>query len=119
MTVFSPVPEIDVTELARKLATSEAFVVLDVREQWELRLASLRDSRLAVIPLSRLAAERTASLPPETLDPEAEILVLCHHGVRSADVTRWLRAQGWKNVYSVRGGIDAYAIQIDPSVGKY
>jgi len=45
--------------------------------------------------------------------------VLCHHGVRSAQVTGWLAQQGWTNIKSVRGGIDAYARQIDQAVGFY
>jgi predicted sulfurtransferase len=44
---------------------------------------------------------------------------MCHHGVRSADVTGWMRQQGWQNVTSLAGGIAAYAEQVDPSVGVY
>jgi rhodanese-related sulfurtransferase len=44
---------------------------------------------------------------------------MCHHGVRSADVTVWLRAQGWGQTFSLRGGIDAYALLVDPSIGRY
>ena len=44
---------------------------------------------------------------------------MCHHGVRSADVTNWLALQGWKNIFSVAGGIDEHARKIDGSVGFY
>jgi rhodanese-related sulfurtransferase len=44
---------------------------------------------------------------------------MCHHGNRSQQVTAWLAQQGWKNTFNVRGGIDAYARQVDPSVGMY
>ena len=44
---------------------------------------------------------------------------MCHHGIRSADVTRWLIKQGWKNSYSLEGGIAAYASEVDKSVGWY
>jgi predicted sulfurtransferase len=44
---------------------------------------------------------------------------MCHHGVRSANVTEWMLAWGWTNVFSVRGGIAEYAQKIDGSVGKY
>jgi rhodanese-related sulfurtransferase len=50
---------------------------------------------------------------------DAEIIVLCHHGIRSADVTRWLITQGWKNTVSLEGGIAAYASEVDKSVGWY
>jgi rhodanese-related sulfurtransferase len=116
---FSGIPEIDVHELARKLESSESFILLDVREAWELDHAMIVDSRLKVVPTSRLAQLRSDALPDEVQQKDAEILVMCHHGVRSAQVTRWLLTRGWTNVVSVRGGIDEYAKQIDASVGKY
>ena len=84
----------------------------------ELRLANLGPEVLGV-PLSQLARSREAALPDSLLDKEAEIVVFCHTGVRSAQVTAWLRTLGWKNVWSMAGGIDAYALEIDPSVGRY
>jgi rhodanese-related sulfurtransferase len=114
------IPEISVQELSAKLKSDAGFTLLDVRETWELDRARLEDPRLVVLPLSRLARERTSALPEGiAADPEAEVVVMCHHGVRSADVTGWLIQQGWKNVRSLRGGIDAYATQVDPSVGWY
>jgi rhodanese-related sulfurtransferase len=115
----SGVPEIDVHDLARKLKSGESFVLLDVREAWELDHALINDSRLKVVPTSRLAQLGVRALPDEVQRKDAEILVLCHHGVRSAQVTNWLLARGWTNVFSVRGGIAEYARQIDTSVGKY
>jgi rhodanese-related sulfurtransferase len=115
----SEVPEIDVHELANRLSSEDAFVLLDVREAWELDHAMIVDSRLKVVPTSRLAQLGTSALPDEIKPKDAEIMVLCHHGVRSAQVTKWLFKRGWTNVVSVRGGIDAYAKQIDASVGKY
>jgi rhodanese-related sulfurtransferase len=50
---------------------------------------------------------------------ETEIVVMCHHGVRSAQVVSWLRQQGWTNVWNLSGGIDAYARDVDPAVGFY
>jgi rhodanese-related sulfurtransferase len=115
----SGIPEIDVHELARKLRSGEGFVLLDVREAWELDHAMIVDSRLKVVPTSRLSQLGVEALPAEVQDKNAEILVLCHHGVRSARVTQWMLAQGWTNVFSVRGGIDEYAKQVDALVGKY
>jgi len=116
---FSLIPEIDIHELARKLYSGESFLLLDVREAWELDQAMIVDSRLKVVPMSRLAQLGVEALPEEVRQRDAEILVLCHHGIRSANVTEWMLAQGWKNVASVRGGIAEYAQKIDSSVGKY
>ena len=115
----SEVPEIDVQELSRKLGSDETFVLLDVREAWELDQAMIVDRRLKVVPMSRLAQLGVETLPEEFEHKDTEILVMCHHGVRSAQVTQWLLNQGWTKAVSVRGGINAYAKQIDASVGRY
>ena len=69
--------------------------------------------------MSRLQREGTAALPEAAADTGARLYVLCHHGVRSAQVTDWLASQGWTQVFSVRGGIDAYASEVDPKIGFY
>ena len=116
---FMPVPEIDVHELARKLKSDASFILLDVREGWELDHALINDSRTKVVPMSRLTQLGTKAFPEEVQQKGTEILVMCHHGVRSASATEWMLAQGWTNVFSVHGGIAAYAKQVDASVGKY
>jgi len=113
------VPEIDVHELGQKLKSSQSFILLDVREGWELDCALINDSRLKVVPTSRLAQLGAEALPVDVQSKDAEILVMCHHGVRSANVTEWMRARGWTNVFSVRGGISEYARVVDGSIGKY
>lgn len=116
---FTDIPEIDVHELARKLQSDELFFLLDVREASELDYAMIVDSRLKVVPMSRLAQLGVGAFPEDVQQKDTEILVMCHHGVRSARATEWMLAQGWTNVFSVRGGIDDYAKKIDASVGKY
>jgi rhodanese-related sulfurtransferase len=70
--------------------------------------------------LSEIAMNQLDAFPPEMLDDkDAEIVVMCHHGNRSAQVTAWLRGNGYTNVYNMTGGIDAYARQVDASVGRY
>ena len=113
------IPEITVTDLAAKLKSEDKFILLDVRELNELNYAKLTDARLEVTPMSRLAQEGTDALSESAKSQSAEIYVLCHHGTRSAQVTGWLAQQGWTNIKSVRGGIDAYARQIDQAVGFY
>lgn len=112
-------PEITVTELSEKLKSDEEFILLDVRELQELDLAEVSDRRLEVTPMSRLAREGTQALSDAAQSQDATIYVMCHHGNRSAQVTAWLAQQGWKNVFNVRGGIDAYAREIDNAVGFY
>ena len=112
-------PEISVTELSDKLNSEDKFILLDIREPHELNLAKVSDARLEVTPMSRLAREGTQALSDASQLQDATIYVMCHHGNRSARVTEWLAQQGWKNVFNVRGGIDAYAREIDNSVGIY
>jgi rhodanese-related sulfurtransferase len=113
------VPEITVTDLSEKLNSEDAFILLDVRELNELDYAKLTDSRLEVTPMSRLSREGTNALSESAQSQDAVIYVMCHTGMRSAQVTGWLAQQGWKNVFSVQGGINAYARKIDQSVGFY
>ena len=111
--------EITVTELATKLKSKEKFILLDVRELTELEYAKIEDSRLEVAPMSRLASEGPDALPESVRSQEVPVYVICHHGNRSMQVTGWLVQQGYKNVVNVSGGIDAYARQVDSSVGFY
>jgi rhodanese-related sulfurtransferase len=112
-------PEITVAELDEKLRSDEKFILLDVRELSELEHAKVTDSRLEVMPMSRLAREGVTALPESVQSQEMPVFVLCHHGNRSMQVTMWLSRQGYKNVINVSGGIDAYARQVDSSVGFY
>ncbi|HET6821648.1 MAG TPA: rhodanese-like domain-containing protein [Anaerolineales bacterium] len=112
-------PEITVKELSEKMKSDEEFILLDVREPQELDLAEVSDRRLEVTPMSRLAREGTQALSDTAKSQDAKIYVMCHHGNRSAQVTAWLAQQGWKNVFNVRGGIDAYAREVDNSIGFY
>jgi rhodanese-related sulfurtransferase len=114
------IPGITPRDLAVKLKSESSFVLLDVRELWELSYARIDDPRLVILPISQLAHARESALPESLVSNfEAEIVVLCHHGIRSADVTRWLITQGWKNTVSLEGGIAAYASEVDKSVGWY
>lgn len=119
MSFLSGIPEISVFDVEKKLKSSEGFILLDVREKAELELARIVDARVRHVPLSRLAVEGIAALPPESQARAAEIVVFCHHGVRSADVTGWLLQQGWENVRSMAGGIDLYARRVNAAVGRY
>ena len=113
------VPEITVKQLSGKLTNGESFVILDVREPHELQYAKLPDEWITLLPLSKLAREQLNGLPESLQARETEVVVMCHTGMRSAQVTAWLRQSGWTQVFNLQGGIDAYARQIDPSIGFY
>lgn len=112
------VPEMTVEEVAQGLERGEAFILLDVREPMEMKMAQL-DTEVEAAPVSDLVRQGPEALPEAALDRDAQIVVYCHHGTRSAQVVAWLRQQGWSNVWNMAGGIDAYARRIDPTVGFY
>jgi rhodanese-related sulfurtransferase len=104
--------EITPEETKNKLDHADPFVLLDVREPWEFQTASIAGTKL--IPMGEIP-----SRAHQELDPEDHIVVLCHHGVRSMNVTVWLRQQGFEKVQSMRGGIDAWSRVVDPKVPVY
>jgi len=90
----------------------EKPILLDVREPGEFATARVAESML--MPMGEVA--RRAH---QELDPEQPILVLCHHGVRSMNVTVWLRGQGFEKAQSIAGGIDRWSRELDPSIPLY
>jgi len=103
--------EISPTEAADLVRKNEARLI-DVREPWEFQAAHIEGSVL--MPMGDVPARAH-----QELDPDERLVVLCHLGQRSLNVTAWLRNQGFENVQSLRGGIDAWSTEIDPSVGRY
>jgi rhodanese-related sulfurtransferase len=104
-------PEINVHDLKAKRDAGDSFVLLDVREPDELVTVSLPWAK--AIPMGDV---------PQHLDelpPDKEIIVMCHHGGRSERVTRFLNANGFPNAKNLAGGIDAYAIEIEPDLARY
>jgi rhodanese-related sulfurtransferase len=106
--------EITPDELKQKLDAGEKPVILDVREGVELQIASLRGAQVKHMPMGDVAARAN-----QELDPDDHIVVVCHHGVRSANVTMWLRGQGFDRAQSMRGGIDLWSKTVDPAVPTY
>lgn len=103
--------DISVEELAQWRASGKNFVLLDVREAFEVQTAALPDA--VHIPMRQIP-QRAGEL-----DRSAEIAVLCHHGGRSERVAQFLSMQGFPNVRNVAGGIDAYAKRVDTSIPRY
>lgn len=103
--------EITPEQVKAKLENGEAPLLLDIREPWEFATARIEGSKH--LPMSEVPA-RVAEL-----DPEANIVVVCHAGVRSAHVTEWLRENGFQKAQSMSGGIDRWSRMVDPSVPIY
>ncbi|WP_035708481.1 rhodanese-like domain-containing protein [Niveispirillum irakense] len=102
--------DIQVEDLAVRVEQGD-ITLLDVREGWEVELCAIDGS--LHIPLGQLLAS-VSSLPRDR-----DLAVLCHHGMRSAHATAWLRAQGFDRAVNIAGGIDAWARRIDPSMKVY
>lgn len=100
-------------ELAHRLtrAESAAPLLLDVREPWEFAICHIAGSTM--MPMASVPARA------EELDPEAEIVVVCHHGMRSAQVCMFLERQGFSNVFNLVGGVAAWAAEVDPAMPQY
>lgn len=97
-------------ELKARLDAGERPVLLDVRERWEFELARIEGTKL--VPMSELEHRFSE------LDPAAETVVICHHGLRSAYVTQALERAGFAKVQNLEGGLDAYS-GVDESVPRY
>jgi len=103
--------EISPSDAATLLKDKQARLI-DVREPWEFSTAHVEGGEL--MPMGDVP-----SRAHQELDPEERLLLMCHHGVRSMNVTVWLRGQGFENAQSVRGGIDAWSAEVDPKVPRY
>lgn len=100
-------------ELAARLnePSRKPPLLLDVREPWEFELCRIEGSLL--MPLASVPQRQ------QELDPEAEIVVICHHGVRSAHVCLFLEHQGFERLFNLSGGVAAWAEQVDPAMPRY
>lgn len=97
---------------AKELLTGGQARLIDVREPWEFETARVDGGTL--MPMGEVP-----SRAHQELDPDERLVILCHHGQRSLNVTVWLRNQGFENAQSLRGGIEAWSAEVDPAVGRY
>lgn len=104
--------EITPEEVKAKRDAGDAFVLLDVREPWEFNTAQIHSAKL--MPMGDVPTRAN-----QELDPDDHIVVVCHRGVRSMNVTAWLRQQGFEKAQSMRGGIDAWSRRVDANVPLY
>jgi rhodanese-related sulfurtransferase len=105
--------EIDVKDLDRLRRERDEFVLLDVREAYEFAIARIEGSVL--VPMSEIG-DRLDELEEHR---QRVIVVHCHHGIRSLQVTHALRSRGFPRVHNLAGGIDRWSRQIDPTVPTY
>ena len=103
--------QISPQELKARLDRREAPLLLDVRQDWERKLCRLEHS--VHIPIEEI------ELRTDELNPEDEIVVYCHQGVRSAAVVEYLAQLGFKNVRNLAGGLDSWARTVDPTMRRY
>jgi adenylyltransferase/sulfurtransferase len=103
--------ELEPRALAQRIAAGVAPLIIDVREPWEFEIARLPGARL--MPGSTLA-----NADVEFLRDHSAVLY-CHSGVRSAQWLHWFRSRGFERVSHLRGGIDAWSTEVDPSVPRY
>lgn len=106
----STVRQISVQELAAMLASKDSFVLVDVRTDEERAKACLPTS----VALDAATIERIDGLPRDT-----PLVFMCHHGRRSQSAAATYLAQGFTHVSNVGGGIDAWSLEIDPSIPRY
>lgn len=98
-------------QLKNYLESGEKPVILDVREVWEYETCHLENSMH--ISMSQIPARL------DELDPEDEIIVLCHYGTRSKQVITYLETQGFNNLINLEGGIDAWSKSVDSTLPQY
>jgi rhodanese-related sulfurtransferase len=108
-----PPLELDVRAVKSLLDDGADFFLLDCREPVEYQIAKI--DRATLIPMSQLP-ERIAELEEHR---QRRIVVHCHHGGRSLQVTHWLRQQGFSQAQNMMGGIDVWAVEIDRSLPRY
>ena len=105
--------EISPRELAARLATGTPTYLVDVRQPWEHALVALAGSSL--LPLDEMPLRHHELRVPDG----ALVVTYCHHGVRSLHAAIFLERQGWSDVASLAGGVDAWACDVDRSFARY
>lgn len=102
--------ELNATQLQQYLVDNKPLL-LDVRQAWEYDICHLKDSRL--IPMAQLPSQL------EQLNKEQETVVICHHGIRSRMMGRFLESAGFVNIINLSNGIDGWAKTVDPTMSTY
>ena len=103
--------EITVNDLQQMLDKEDKINLIDVRENWEIKISKIDFAKH--IPMQEIDKNL------RFLNPNTKIIVMCKSGGRSANVCQYLLKQNYKYVYNLKGGITAWALEIDPSISLY
>lgn len=98
-------------QLRARLAQPEPPLLLDVRESEELEICRL--AGVTHIPLGELA------LRARELDPLRPVVCICHHGIRSGNAAAYLERLGFEQVANLQGGMERWALDVDPGMARY
>ncbi len=104
------IPQLAVKELKRRIDAGEEVYILDVREPWEQKIAHIGGKLIPQNEIPQRLGE---------IDRDREIIVHCHHGVRSQRIAEFLQQAGYPRVVNLAGGIHAWSEEIDPKVPRY
>ena len=104
------IPQLTLKELKPRIDAGEDVYILDVREPWEYKIAQIGGKLIPQNEVPQRLAE---------IDRDREVIVHCHHGVRSQRIAEFLKQAGYPKVVNLAGGIHAWADEIDPKMQKY
>ena len=104
------IQQLSAPELKAMIDGGEPFELVDVRTEWERETARIGGSRL----LDQVYHDHLL-----TLDKATPLVFQCHHGIRSQAAAEYCVEKGFRNVYNVVGGIDAWSLTVDRSVPRY
>lgn len=110
-----PYESIDAVTLAKRLTAGDMLQLIDVREPEEVAIAAVQG--FEILPLSQFA--EWSSQIHSRFEADKETIVMCHHGIRSAQMCYWLAQNGFTRLKNLEGGIDAYAAMVDPLINRY
>ncbi len=96
---------------AAKLLNDDSTVLLDVREDEELAICKIEGA--LHIPMGEIP-NRVEALPRDK-----QLIIFCHHGMRSLNVCQFLEARGFENIVNLAGGIHAWSMEVDPNMRRY
>ena len=103
--------EITPREVKSMMERGQKFLLVDVREKWEFDTSGIEGAVL--IPMREIPSNLSK------FEEADNIIVFCHHGIRSLSAAAWLEHLGVTPVYSLAGGIDAWSCEVDPKIPRY
>jgi len=107
--------EISPADVARWQRRGGQPLLVDVREPWELEICAIQGS--LSLPMSQILADPVGALAQ--LPCDRDLVIVCHAGVRSARIAAFLDSRGFAGVRNLVGGVEAWAIEVDPGMARY